>query len=277
MKKIDIKLLKSWYIKRKPESHKGMFGHAFIMAGSSGYTGAAYIAAQSAVRSGTGLVTLAAYPEILDNLSSRAVEYMTVSTTEKERLTILMEKCTSAVFGPGMGNTHKTRQHLEELFSSCSSPIVIDADGINVLENYIEILLERKGQIILTPHPGEFSRITKIPIKEIEENREEAAKSFAKRYGIILVLKGHKTLVTDGEEVYCNTTGCSAMASGGMGDALAGIITSLISQGYEPLKACAAGVFIHGYCGDELSKKMFCVNAGHIIEELPKIMKKIWG
>lgn len=271
-----MELVRSWHIKRKAESHKGDFGHALIIAGSSGYTGAAYIAALAAVRSGTGLVTLATYPEIFDNLSSRAVEYMTVPTTEKERLRTLMEKCSSAAFGPGMGNTRKTRQHLEELLSSCSSPIIIDADGINVLGNYVEILLERKGKIILTPHPGEFSRITGVPIKKIEENRVEIAKSFAKKYGILLVLKGHQTLVTDGEEVYCNTTGNSAMASGGMGDALTGIITSLISQGYEPLKACAIGVFIHGYCGDELAEEMFCVNASHIIEALPKTMKKIF-
>ena len=122
---------------------------------------------------------------------------------------------------------------------------------------------------------GEMSRLTGINIKELVENRIDIAVNFAKEYNVVVLLKGYNTIITDGREVYINSTGSSKMASGGMGDALTGIITSFIGQGYEVLKATILGAYIHGYCGDILSKDMFCVNASHIIEKLPYIIEDL--
>lgn len=276
MELVTKELIRSWYIPRQPEGYKGDYGHTLIMAGSAGFTGAAFIAAHTAVRSGSGLVTLAVYPEIFEILSIKAVEYMMVTTIEKERLTSLLDGCTCTAFGPGMGNTSRTRRHLLDTLAFCSCPIVLDADGLNVLEGNIDVLLKKRGALILTPHFGEFSRLIGLPIKEIKKNKEKITKAFAKKYGVILVLKDHRTLITDGEKIYINTTGNSAMASGGMGDCLTGLIASLVSQGYPPFKAAVMGVFIHGYCGDELSKDLFSVNASQMMEKLPYIMKEIY-
>jgi len=161
------------------------------------------------------------------------------------------------------------------MIENAECPIVIDADGINALQGNLELLHNKNNSIILTPHYGEMARLTGLSIDEIRDNRIEIARNFAYEYDVIILLKDHRTIITDGVQVFENTTGNSAMASGGMGDALTGIITSFIAQGYESLKATYIAAFVHGYCGDRLAENMFCINATHIIEELPFGIKEI--
>ncbi|KGM95763.1 NAD(P)H-hydrate dehydratase [Clostridium botulinum] len=255
--------------------HKGDFGRTSIVAGSVGFTGAAYIATQAAVRCGAGLVTLCCPEKIQDILSNKLVEAMTISFKDKGKLNYILKKSDSIAVGPGMGNNEGTLKILGDIIRYTNCPIVIDADAINVLKDNLQILKEKNNKIVLTPHVGEMSRITGIPVDTINKNRIDIARQFSKEYDIIVLLKGYNTIITDGITTMVNTTGNSAMASGGMGDCLTGIIAALMSQGFEAFEAAYVGAYIHGYSGDKLSKNRFCVNATHILEELPFLLKEL--
>ncbi|MCB2358276.1 NAD(P)H-hydrate dehydratase [Clostridium estertheticum] len=272
---MDIDFIKGLIKKRNKYSHKGDYGRTLILAGSPGFTGAAYISTQAAVRSGAGLVTLGCDSSIQNILSGKLVEAMTVSTNDEIRLDSLITKSDSIAIGPGLGNNKCTLNLLSKVLVNSKCPVVIDSDGLNVLEGNLEILKNKKCQIVLTPHMGEMARISGFSIDEINKNKIDIAKEFAKKHNVVLLLKGFNTIITDGKTVQINTTGSSAMASGGMGDCLTGIIASFISQGYDIMTAACVGAYVHGYSGDRLSKKMFCVNANHIIEALPSIIKEI--
>jgi len=272
---MDIKFIKELIKKRNKYSHKGDYGRTLILAGSPGFTGAAYISTQAAVRSGAGLVTLCCDSSIQNILSGKLVEAMTASTNDEKRLDSLITKSNCIAIGPGLGNNHVTLNLLEKVLLNSKCPVVIDSDGLNVLEGNLEMLKNKKCQIVLTPHMGEMARISGLSIDEINENKIDIAKEFAKKHNVVLLLKGFNTIITDGKTLNINPTGSSAMASGGMGDCLTGIIASFISQGYDIMTAACAGAYVHGYCGDKLSKKMFCVNANHILKALPSIIKEI--
>ncbi|MEW9095559.1 MAG: NAD(P)H-hydrate dehydratase [Clostridiaceae bacterium] len=272
---LDKDMVKSKIRIRDKYSHKGDYGRVAIIAGSKGYTGAAYICTEGAVKSGSGLVTLCTREDILESLASKVSEAMLVSIEDEKSFNEMIKKSNSIAIGPGMGNSEDTFKILVNVMQNADCPVVIDADGLNVLKNNINILKEKKSNLILTPHLGEMARLINKPIDYIKENRIEIAKDFAEKHGVVLLLKGYYTLITDGESLIVNSTGNSAMASGGMGDCLTGIIASLLAQGYSPLRAAALGAYIHGYCGDKLSKKMFCVNASHILKYLPYGMKEI--
>ena len=271
---VNEEYIKSILKKRDKYSHKGDFGRVSIIAGSDNYIGAAYIASQSAVRSGAGLVTLFTKESIIDNLRNKIVEAMIMSYEDKE-FKDKISKSDSIAIGPGMGNNKSTFEYVKEIILTEGCPVVIDADGLNVLQNNLDILSMAKRKIIMTPHMGEMSRLTGISINELVDDRINIAQNFAKKYNVILLLKGYNTIITDGYSIYINTTGNSKMASGGMGDALTGIIASFIGQKYKALQATILGAYIHGKCGDELSKNMFCVNASHIIESIPYTLSKI--
>jgi len=272
---MDIDHIKSLIKKRNKYSHKGDYGRTLILAGSPGFTGSAYISTQAAVRSGAGLVTLCCDSSIQNILSGKLVEAMTATTNDEKKLDSLITKSDCIAIGPGLGNNRRTLNLLEKVLLNSNCPVVIDSDGLNVLEGNLEILENKKCQIVLTPHMGEMARISGFSIDEINENKIEIAKDFATKHNVVLLLKGFNTIITDGKTLQINPTGSSAMASGGMGDCLTGIISSFISQGYDIFTSACAGAYIHGYCGDKLSKKMFCVNANHIIEALPSIIKEI--
>jgi ADP-dependent NAD(P)H-hydrate dehydratase / NAD(P)H-hydrate epimerase len=262
---------------RDKYSYKGDYGRVLIAAGSDGFTGAAYICVQGAVRSGAGLVTLCCSEKIQPILSSKLVEAMTMSFDEKDKIKEIIERSDSIAIGPGMGNNELTYELLQYIINNATRPVVIDADAINVLKNRASILKNKKCEVIITPHLGEMARLTGLSIDYIKQNRLEVSKKFAKDYNVIVLLKGYNTIITDGHTTVINPTGNSAMASGGMGDCLTGMIASFIGQGYKPMKAAYIAAFIHGYCGEELSKDMFCVNASHILESLPLIIKRFTG
>lgn len=274
---VDESVIRKSIKVRDKYSHKGNYGRVFIMAGSVGFTGAAYICTQGAVRSGAGLVTLCCSGEIQPILSSKIVEAMTLSFDEKKKIKEFIGKSDAIAIGPGMGNNEVTYELLQDVINNSIKPVVIDADAINVLKDRVSILKDKKCKVIMTPHFGEMARITGLSIDYIKENKIEVSKKFAKDYNVIVLLKGYNTVITDGDAVLINSTGNSAMASGGMGDCLTGMIASFIGQGYEPLEATYIAAFIHGYCGEKLSENMFCVNASHILENLPFVIKKFEG
>lgn len=272
---IDEAMVKERLKIRDRYAHKGDYGRVLVMAGSKGFTGAAYIVTEAAVRSGAGLITLCCSEDIQSILSTKLTEAMTISFKETDRLKTILENCNCIALGPGMGNTDYTLQALKYALQKANCPVVIDADGINVLKDQLSLLKNIEVEVILTPHIGEMSRITGLSVEYIQENRIEVSKSFAKQYKVIVILKGYNTIITDGETVLINPTGNSSMASGGMGDCLTGIIASFIGQGYKPMDAAVLAVYIHGYCGDKLALNMFCVSASSVIDNIPYIIKKI--
>lgn len=255
-------------------SFKNNFGKVTIFAGSKGFSGAAFIASEAAIKSGSGLVTLVCDEDIQDIISSKVSEGMTANYKEENRINKLIETSSAIGFGCGMGDNKLTLERLEYVLNKSNCPMIIDADGLNVLKNNINILKKCENRIIITPHLGEMSRLTGKSISYIKENRLDVAKEFAKENNIIVLLKGYETIITDGNILYINPTGNSAMANGGMGDCLLGMITSFIGQGLEIFNAVVCAAYIHGYIGDILSKKLYTVNATQIINEIPSIMNE---
>lgn len=260
---------------REKYGHKGDYGKVLIIAGSEEYTGAPYITTQSAVRAGSGLVTLCCPRSIQDVLRGKLAEAMTFSFEENEKLERILKTSNSVAIGPGIGVNEKAKEILQLVIKDAKCPLIIDADGLTLLKNNMNILNDRKAQTILTPHTGEMARLTGLSIDYINENRIEVAKKYATEWGVILLLKGYRTIITDGKKVLVNSTGNSAMATGGMGDCLTGIISSLVGQGYSCIDATFIGAYIHGFCGDELAKSMFSVSACELLNILPKCMKLI--
>ena len=270
---LDESIIKNGIVRRNKYSHKGNYGKVTIFAGSTGYSGAAYISTQAAVKTGSGLVTLCTYKQIQNILSEKLVEAMTISYDEEERINNAIEKSSVIAIGPGMGNNKFTLDMLKKIICTSKVPIVIDADGINVLKDNISLLANKKVPIVITPHLGEMSRLTNISVEGIKNNRIEIAQNFARKYDVIVLLKGYNTVITDGKYTAINSTGNSAMASGGMGDCLTGMIASFIGQQYHPLKAACMAAYIHGYCGENLSQKMFSVTASDVLNEIPYAIK----
>ena len=256
-------------------SFKSDFGKVVMFAGSNGFSGAAYICSESAVKSGSGLVTVVCDEDIQEVLSCKLSEEMTVNFNEKDRLNKLIATADVIGFGCGMGENEETLEKLKFVLNNSNCPIVIDADGLNVIKNDIYLLKSHKSKIIITPHLGEMSRLTGKSISYIKENRIDVAKEFARENDLIVLLKGYETIITDGKLTYVNPTGNSSMANGGMGDCLTGIITSLIGQNMDIFKAVACAAYIHGYIGDILSEELYTVNATHIISKIPSIMKSL--
>ncbi|NLZ34940.1 MAG: NAD(P)H-hydrate dehydratase [Clostridiales bacterium] len=260
--------------KRKIYSHKGDFGKISIIAGSEGYTGAAYITAQACVRSGAGLTTLISSKYVQDILSCKLAEAMTLNIKEENKVKKTLENSNVIAIGPGL---------IEEIYCNIIKEIdnydnkyyVIDAGALDVFSKDRELMNIIKDRGIFTPHPGEMARLIDKPISYVEENRIEVAKKYAKENNIVVLLKGYKTVITDGNFVYINNTGNSKMASGGMGDCLTGIIASLLGQKHSLMESALLGAYIHGLAGEEASKNKYNVIASDIIDNISKVMENI--
>lgn len=202
-------------------------------------------------------------------------------TVEPEKLESAVAKSNVIALGPGLGNTKETFLFLmriaKELRNEGKSDtvLILDADGLNVLEGKTALLENIGVNIIITPHFGEMARLTGLDIDYIRENRVDVAKDFAKKHKVVVILKGNKTVVTDGDKVFINSTGSSAMASGGMGDALTGILAALSKQTNNILETALCGTFLHGYVGDKIGEFQYSVNATDIIEAIPMAMKEL--
>lgn len=272
---------------RRSDANKGDFGRITVIAGSRGMTGAAVLSAYSALRTGSGLVTLATAESEAAVAASYYAEIMTrglaaengiISDKAILRILELTKNANAVVFGPGLGQSDGIVQILESLLCGYTGKLLIDADGLNALKRNVEVLKKKTCEVILTPHPGEMSRLCGVSIPDIQNNRRGYAENFAKEYGVCLVLKGEKTVVAmTGEETFVNPTGNPGMATAGTGDVLSGVIASLWGQGLKTFDAAALGVYIHGLAGDiaKEDKGSFGLVSGDVAEMLPYAIKRI--
>lgn len=265
---------------RKETAHKGDFGRVLLLCGSRGYTGAAWFAAMGALRTGAGLVYLGVPESIYAIEAIKLNEPIVFPLPEFEgKLSVaaideiqkLLKNMDAVLIGPGLGVSEGTAAVVKAVLSEFSGPVVVDADGINVLAQHMDVLRERQSPTILTPHPGEFSRIG----GDNSIDRQTAAMIFARENHCILVLKGHGTVITDGSQCYINPTGNPGMAVGGSGDVLAGMIVSLLGQGIDPLQAAACGAYLHGAAGDLCAREkgQYGMLPSDMVEVLPRLLK----
>lgn len=268
---------------RRPSSHKGTYGHAAIIAGSVGKTGAAAMAARAALRVGAGLVTVATPSSVNDTLESKLLEAMTVPMPETrartlaraglEELLSFVNARTAVAIGPGLTTHPETVELIHALLPRLEKPSVLDADALNALIGRTSLLEECKAPAILTPHPGEMARLVDGgSARSINEDRIGAAVAFAKARRVLLVLKGARTVVAhpDGRAAVC-PTGNPGMATAGTGDVLTGMIVGLLAQGLAPWDAARAGTYLHGLAGDlaAAERGMAGLTAGDVIEQIP--------
>lgn len=251
---------------RQPDAHKGHTGHALIIAGATGKTGAAAMATNAAMRAGAGLVSLGIPQSLNHILESQLPEAMTIALPDQGTGLLLEEAFDEIVraahakqamaLGPGLGTASHTRNLVHRITKEIELPLVVDADGLNNIVGHLNRLKARKAATILTPHPGEMARLTGLTTTQIQQDRVTAARRLAQQTKTHVVLKGARTLIASPEgDIFINPTGNPGMASGGMGDVLTGLITGLLAQGLPPLDACRVGVYIHGLAADILSRK----------------------
>ena len=270
---------------RDAESHKGDFGLVLIIGGSRGMAGAVGLAGMAALRGGAGLVRLAVPDVCLETVACFEPSYMTVglpcdvsgriSLSARTRIVELAQAADVVACGPGMGRSLGLNVLVSWLYSHLPNPMVVDADGLNALSAKAEVLSRPAGPRILTPHPGEFARLLgKRP--DCAAEQQPAAMELAKRSGAVVVLKGHRTLVTDGDSQTVNSTGNPGMATGGSGDVLTGLIAALACQGVPPLDAARLGVYLHGLAGDLAADRLGqeSLIAADLIDFLPEAFRE---
>lgn len=268
-----LELVKNNIKQKNKFAFKSDFGKIALFTGSRGFTGAAYIATEAAVKAGSGLTTLVTNKYVQDIASEKLCEAMTLDIDNTEKVEKLIKGCTAIGFGCGMGNSEETYNKLKYVLEKSTCPVVLDADGLNVLKDRVNLFEKYPNRLIITPHLGEMAKLTGYSIGHIRDNRLDVAKEFASKYKVIVLLKGYETVITDGAYTYINPTGNSAMANGGMGDTLLGMITSFVGQGINQLMATVCAAYIHGYIGDKLAENLYTVNATDIISDIQKTMK----
>jgi len=287
---LDHELLSTWISPRPPAAHKGNAGHAVVLAGSPGKTGAAALACLGAGRAGAGLVTLLIPSSLNPILEVKLTEAMTVPIPETEDhspsdtglpliLDFLRDKQALAM-GPGISLHSSTRTLVKNLLVRSPCPTVLDADAITAMAPEPERFKDAPHPVVLTPHPGEMSRLTGKSTREIQENRVETAGEFAVKYGVTLVLKGHRSLIASPDgRLAVNSTGNPGMACGGMGDVLTGMIAGFLAQGFPAFEASCLGVYIHGAAADrrmgEISSRGLL--ASDLLEEIPGVIGRLEG
>lgn len=270
---------------RKKTANKGNFGKVLVIAGSRGMTGAAVMSAYSALRTGSGLVTLATadseraiaagfYPEIM-TYGLKSQDGVIDAHSLKDILKLAQGK-DAVIFGPGIGRNQDLTEILAELLKGYTGKLLIDADGINALAKRVDMLQDKACDVVITPHLGEMSRLTGIAIDDIQKNRVAIAADFAQKYDVCLVLKGSQTVVAkSGINPYINQTGNPGMATAGTGDVLSGVIGSLLGQGIGTFEAARVGVYLHGLAGDIAEEKLgeYSMTASDVINNLPDAIK----
>jgi len=277
-----------WFPPRDPNAHKGDYGHLLVLSGSPGKTGAAAMVCQAAIRVGTGLVTLGIPESLNPIMEGKLTEPMTEPLPETKEQTLglltrgqinkLCDRKTALAIGPGLSLHPQTARMVQRIVSSTNIPAVIDADGLNALAGRVELIAKKRGGLILTPHPGEMARLQGATVQEIQQNRVRVARQFAREKGLVLVLKGARSIVASPEgDVFINPTGNPGMASGGMGDVLTGIVGGFLAQGLPPLEAAKLGVYLHGLVGDFVAHKTGerGIIAMDLIPEIPRVLRAL--
>ncbi len=262
---LDIKSASKLLPLRGPYSHKGSFGRALLVCGSKNMVGCCCLATEGALRSGAGLVTLA-FPDCLYTaLTSRLTEnlFLPLSTNDDglisygsiNNILAVANESDVVMAGCGLGTGSSIQELVKALVTECEKPLIMDADALNCLSGFIDVLLKKKADVLLTPHPGEMSRLCGLSVADVEANREEIIIEFCKTYKVNVLLKGHETLICNatGEILYVNKTGNTGLSKGGAGDLLSGIIAGLTpSMKGNLFDAAVLGAFVHGLSADLL-------------------------
>lgn len=280
IRRLNHELVLSLLPDRNPWGHKGNFGKLLLLCGSRGYTGAAFFAAMGALRSGAGLVFLGV-PESIYGIEAVKLNEPVIfplpdaggrlSADAVPEILTRLPQMDAVLVGPGLGQSGGTLAVVRAVLEKAECPVVVDADGINVLSAHRDLLRGRKLPTILTPHDGEFARLGGV----IGEDRMAAAADLAHDLGCVVLLKGHETCITDGIDGYINPTGNPGMAVGGSGDVLAGVITALLGAGLPPLEAAACGAWLHGAAGDRCAAELgqYGMLPTDMLSALPRLMK----
>ncbi len=273
---------------RSATGHKGTFGHLLVVAGSTGQTGAAVLAGDSAVRSGCGLVTVGVPAAVHDIIETKLTEPMSVPLADYDgllssdalgALTLLLYDRDALAFGPGLGQSETLIDMVAELILSLECPAVIDADGLNLLSHNLGVLRRRHDvPLVLTPHPGEMARLTGLTVAEIEANRFDTARQFARKYGVVVLLKGSRTVIAapDGR-VNINGSGNTGLASGGSGDVLTGLVGGLLAQGLDGFAAATLAAWLHGRAAERVADLQGCAGmaASDLLLHLPAAREEL--
>lgn len=286
MEVIDKNLVKTAIVKRSSDVNKITVGSLFSICGSYGMAGAAIMSAKASLKSGVGLLHLIIPDNIYQIMATSVFEavfhpYNNVEEVLADDYMLYKKTChnRALLIGCGLSVSNNTRRLVNEVISKCRLPMVIDADAINIVAESPDILLKAQNDIILTPHDVEMSRLLGCSLEQVLSNREKACVEFSKKYGVITVLKGKETIVAsqDGGVKCNNMVGNAGMAVGGSGDVLAGIIASLLAQGFNPYKIACAGVYIHGLAGDIAKDKFGEISMlpSDIIQCLPQVFKQL--
>lgn len=280
IRRLNHELVLSLLPDRNPWGHKGNFGKLLLLCGSRGYTGAAFFAAMGALRAGAGLVFLGV-PESIYGIEAVKLNEPVIfplpdaggrlSADAVPEILTRLPQMDAVLVGPGLGQSEGTLAVVRAVLEKAECPVVVDADGINVLSAHRDLLRGRKLPTILTPHDGEFARLGGV----IGEDRMAAAAALAEELGCVVLLKGHETCITDGTDGYINPTGNPGMAVGGSGDVLAGVITALLGAGLPPLEAAACGAWLHGAAGDRCAAELgqYGMLPTDMLSALPRLMK----
>lgn len=282
----DIRRLTRFLV-RNDNTHKGNFGHVLVVAGSKGKTGAATMSGVAALRMGAGLVTMAVPASLNGIFEEKLTEVMTEPVSDKDgffsedafdRIMELTENKNAVIIGPGISTRPETKALVRKLIASITDiPIVIDADGLNIIADDLSILKKAKSDLILTPHPGEMGRLLKKSAADILEDKVGIARSFAQKHSVALVLKGADTIIATGDgKVHVNSTGNAALSTAGTGDVLTGMIGGLLAQELNVLRSCLIATYIHGATGDEISEKYGKVGiiATDLLGVIPSVIHK---
>lgn len=280
IRRLNHELVLSLLPDRNPWGHKGNFGKLLLLCGSRGYTGAAFFAAMGALRAGAGLVFLGV-PESIYGIEAVKLDEPVIfplpdaggrlSADAVPEILTRLPQMDAVLVGPGLGQSEGTLAVVRAVLEKAECPVVVDADGINVLSAHRDLLRGRRSPTILTPHDGEFARLGGV----IGEDRMAAAAALAEELGCVVLLKGHETCITDGTDGYLNPTGNPGMAVGGSGDVLAGVITALLGAGLPPLEAAACGAWLHGAAGDRCAAELgqYGMLPTDMLSALPRLMK----
>ncbi|MEX2174746.1 MAG: NAD(P)H-hydrate dehydratase [Pirellulaceae bacterium] len=271
---------------RRPDSHKGDFGRALLIGGSRGMAGAIALSGMSCLRSGAGLVKLAVPECILDTVASFDPCLMTVPLvcdasgylffSALDQLQSHLKEATCVAVGPGLARSSELTKFVTQLYRTAGQPLVVDADGLNALIDSDDGLRHAHAPRILTPHPGEFSRLFGVGAKH-RDQQIAAARDLAAKNNVVILLKGQQTFITDGARERTNTTGNPGMATGGTGDILTGVITALVCQGLPPFEAAVLGAHVHGLAGDLAASELGQVSlvASDLLRYLPKAFQSL--
>lgn len=280
LKTVDGESIRKWLPRRERTAHKGDFGKVLLLCGAVGYTGAPALAAMAAARTGAGLIYVGVPQSVYPIVAGKLLEPMVFPLPEENGM--LSEKaipeildrlngCDACLIGCGLGKSDGTYAVVKAVLEHAACPVVVDADGINVLQGHIDVLRGAACQVILTPHEGEFLRLG----GSLENGRLSGAETLFHQTGATVLLKGHRTLICGEEGTYLNHCGNPGMATGGSGDVLAGIIVSLLGQGLSPTKAAAAGAWLHGIAGDLCAMRFgeYGLLPSDLLWMLPRLLK----